>query len=144
MDIPENRPQQAVTTETLSTWFGLKKQLANIKEQEKKLRVLIASAFFPTPKEGTNNHELEDHYQLKLTHGYTRDIDKSVLLALGQQFQDAGINADDLVEWKPALKLANYRKLTDEQRIIFDQCLIIKPSSPQLDIQLPAKYKKKD
>jgi hypothetical protein len=53
----------------------------------------------------------------------------------------AGINVAALVKWKPELVLKNYRELTDEQKLIFNDCLVIKDGSPALEIVLPAKNK---
>jgi hypothetical protein len=38
--------------------------------------------------------------------------------------------------------LKEYRTLPEEQHQLFDQCLIVKPGSPALEIVLPAKAKK--
>jgi hypothetical protein len=48
-----------------------------------------------------------------------------------------GIRADDLVTWKPELKIGAYRELTEEQRLVFDACLEIRDGSPSLSMVEP-------
>ena len=79
---------------------------------------------------------------LKGKHTINREIDPGAFGAFKERFAEAGIKADALVQYKPSLVLKEYRTLTDEQHQLFDQCLIIKPGSPALEIVLPAKAKK--
>ena len=49
-----------------------------------------------------------------------------------------GISPEQLVKWKPELVLKAYRNLTNEQKEVFNECLVIKDGSPSLEIVLPA------
>lgn len=139
VEIPENE----VTQKDLDTWFLAKKELAKLKVSEMLLRTKIFKFFFKAPKEGTNKFELADHWELKAVHSIDRKVDHAAFVALKDQLVANGISPQKIVEYKPELKLSEYRELTEEQRHIVDQFLIIKPGSPQLDITLPAKYKPK-
>lgn len=135
-------PANAVSQEDLAEWYRLQEQLKKIKASEMLLRQKIFGAYFPSPAEGTNSAPLADGWILKGKHTINREIDPGALGALKTRFAEAGIRADDLVQYKPSLVLKEYRTLTDEQHQLFDQCLIVKPGSPALEIVLPAKAKK--
>jgi hypothetical protein len=47
------------------------------------------------------------------------------------------LELEKLVKWKPEVSIKEYRLLTDEQRLLFDQVLVIKPGMPGLDIVIP-------
>lgn len=135
-------PQPPVSTEELSQWYNLQQELARIKASEMTMRKRIFAFFFPTPVEGTNTAPLADSWVLKGGYVVNRDVDAAALQPMREEFAKAGINADSLVEWKPSLKVSLYKELTAEQRALFDRCLVIKPGSPSLKIELPAKAKR--
>lgn len=130
-------PENTVTAEDMAEWYRLQDELKKIKAKEMLLRTKIFKFYFPTPEEGTNNHPLPDGYVLKGKHTITREVDPGAFQAMRQQFQEAGIHPDLMVQWKPSLKIKEYRELTAEQLHLFDQCLIIKDGSPALEIVLP-------
>lgn len=135
-------PANTVSQEDLAEWYRLQEELKKIKASEMLLRQKIFAAYFPSPKEGTNDAPLDDGYVLKGKHTINREVDPGALGALKDKLLEAGIKADALVQYKPSLVLKEYRTLTEEQRQLFDQCLIVKPGSPALEIVLPAKAKK--
>lgn len=142
--------ETAVTPAELSKWFLLKKQLGEVKSAEAMMRSRIAKFFFPTPDEGTNTHPLKDGTgaNLKMVHNIDRKVDEGELEALREAMSAAeddeknnlhGLELDftKLIVWKPELKIAEYRKLTEAQRQVFDRVLVVKPGMPQLDITIP-------
>ena len=135
-------PNNAVSQEDLAEWYRLQDELKRIKASEMLLRQKIFGAYFPSPTEGTNSAPLADGWVLKGKHTINREIDPGALGAMKEQFVQAGIAADSLVQYKPSLVLKEYRTLTEEQRQLFDRALIVKPGSPALEIVLPAKAKK--
>jgi len=141
---------QAVTPAELSKWYLLKKQLAEVKTAESLMRSRIAKFFFPTPDEGTNTHPLKDGTgaNLKMVHTIDRKVDEGELEALkaalaaaetdeGSNLKGVEFDFDKLIVWKPELKIAEYRKLSEAQQAIFDRVLVVKPGMPQLDITIP-------
>jgi len=136
-----NIPTNTVTQADLEEWYRLQEDLRRIRASEMLLRQRIFGAYFP-PVEGTNSAPLADGWVLKGKHTINRDIDLGALGAMKEQFAEAGISADALVQYKPSLVLKEYRTLTEEQRQLFDRALIVKPGSPALEIVLPAKAKK--
>lgn len=136
-------PENTVTQEDLNKWYLLQAELKALKASEMLLRQKIFKFYFPTPIEGTNSSLLAEGWVLKGKYSIVRDVDEGALGAMKQALADAGIRSDDLVKYKPSLAVAEYRTLTAEQMQLFDQCLIIKPGSPALEIVLPAKAKSK-
>ena len=137
-----NIPANTVTQEDLAEWYRLQEELKKVRAAEMLLRQKIFGAYFPSPTEGTNSAPLADGWVLKGKHTINREIDPGALGAMKEQFAQAGIAADSMVQYKPSLVLKEYRTLTEEQRQLFDRALIVKPGSPALEIVLPAKAKK--
>lgn len=135
VEIPENQVSQA----DLAEWYQLKAELSRVKSAEMLLRTKIFKAMFPAPEEGTNSYPMEDGYVLKAKHTISREIDQGTFQAMREKFAEHGINPDAVVRWKPSLEVKEYRHLTEEQIQLFDQCLIIKPGSPSLEIVKPKK-----
>lgn len=135
-------PDNPLTTQLIGAWYKLAEQLKKLKSSEYLMRQEIFKKAFPKPKEGTNNYGLDDGYVLKGNHVLNRNIDEGAFKALKEQLLEAEVKIDDLVEYKPSLVKREYNKLTESQRKIFDQCLVIKPGSPSLEVVLPAKAKK--
>ena len=135
-------PTNTATQEDLNNWYVMQEQLKKLKAAEMALRKRIFGTYFPAPVEGTNTYPLAQDWVLKGTYPVTREIDPGALQANKERFLAAGIPVDNAVVYKPSLAVAVYRTLTAEQMQLFDQCLIIKPGSPGLEILLPAKAKK--
>ena len=134
-------PQNPVTQNDLVEWYNLKVQLKAMKalaDKEMLLRKKIFGGLFPKPTEGVNAHTMPDGYIVKGTYKIDRKIEIAVLKSCTESFIERGVSPDSLVEYKPELCLSAYRKLTEEQAAIFDECLIIKPASPELVIVPPA------
>lgn len=131
----------AITQEDLARWYEMKQQLATLRATEMMLRKRIFAHYFPEPDEGVNNFTLPDGYVLKGTQGIDRQIDEPTFLAMVNVLHDEYEipNPEILIRRKPELVIKEYRKLTDKQMHGFDQCLIIKPESPSLEIVKPKK-----
>lgn len=141
-------PDNPVTMADLQEWYRLKQELGKIKSAEALLRSKIFGFYFTDPKEGTNKHELNDGTGavLKGTHVINRSVDQGSLDAYRDQMGQEGsnlpkLNLGALIKWKPEVVIGEYRKLTAEEQLAFDQCLVIKPGSPQLEITIPKKAK---
>lgn len=134
----------AVTAQDLATWYQLKAELARVKAAEAMLRSRIFKAYFPVPVEGTNTAPINDGTGavVKATHVLNRAIDQGSLDALRTALTAEGSNLpkvplEKLIKWTPEVITKAYRELTEEERLCFDQCLIIKPGSPQVEITIP-------
>lgn len=123
----------------VSQWFKVTENLKEFKAEESDLRRSIFEKCFTSPKEGTNKIPLQGGWQLEANVPYTRTVDKAVFMAIQQQLIQNGIKPDVLVEMKPSLNLALYRKLSDEHKLMFNQCLTTKQGSPSFKIIEPKK-----
>lgn len=132
-------PQNEVTQQDLENWYNLQKELARVKVAEMLLRKKIFDYHFKAPKEGTNTKPLDDGYALKGGYVINRNVDVALLTNFNEKLMAAGVSIDKLVKYEPKLAVSEYRTLTQEQRQLFDQVLIIKPGSPSLEIVLPKK-----
>jgi hypothetical protein len=130
--------QQADET-MLHRWYELNTQLAQLREEEMNLRKAIFDTYFQEAKEGVNNHTLPDGFVLKGKRVVNRTIDKGALNASIEGFRVMGILVDEVVDWKPSLKVSAYRKLTPEQQKVFDSVLVVKDGTPGLEIVPGAK-----
>jgi len=129
--------ENEVTEQDLEQWYEMAAELKVLRAKEILLRKRIFASFFPTPSEGTNNYELAEDFVLKGKYPLERKIDEGAFDALQEKFRENEIPTDDLVSYTPKLSLRDYRKLNDDNRLLFDQCLIIKPGSPALEITKP-------
>lgn len=126
----------------LQEWSVLRDQVATFKpiiDRELKLRKELAKIWFNFPQEGTNSAPLPAGYTLKAVLGYDRKIDPEALKALAPELEELGVHKDNLLEYKPSLKISAYRELTAAQRQVFDQALVVTDKSPQLSIVAPKK-----
>jgi len=124
----------------LSDWHTAKEaaekaKLVIAKEQE--LRKKVFSAFFTAPSEGVNKEVLGNDWVLKGTYKLTREVDVAALTSSREQLIASGVPVDNLIQWKPELKVSAYRTLTKEQCALFDRVIITKPGSPELSLVPP-------
>ena len=142
-------PANEVTQADINKWYELQAQLKSIKASEMLLRTKIYKGLFKAPEEGTNTLPLAEGWVIKAKRVIQRDIDLAALTINAtvdsesglSRLTAAGIQPESLVKWKPEIILKNYRELNDEQKLIFNECLVIKDGSPALEIVLPAKNK---
>lgn len=132
-------PELQITETDIAEWYKVQKELASLKQKESLMRDRIVRGLFPVPKEGVNNHSLGGGYVLKATHAINRTVDEAVLTVLAQQFKDNNIEMDSVIKRKPEVVKSEYNKLTDEQRHVMDQALVIKPGSTSLKIEFSKK-----
>lgn len=142
-------PAETISRQDLYAWFKLKAEIAKLRQEEHFLRLRIVRVLYPTPKEGTNNFDmglidpLSEGFVLKFTNGIARKVDPALLSNIKPALAEMGVSADKLVRYKPELETKAYRTLTAEQMAFFNQCLDIKPESPQLEV-VPTADKKRE
>jgi hypothetical protein len=136
-------PANTVSNADIAEWYKMKEKLAKLKSAEALLRTKIFKGLFVNPDEGTNTLPLNDGTgaELKAQHVINRSVDEGALDAMKEVLREKKIPVGKLIRWKPELAVGEYRKLTDEERQLFDQVLIIKPGSPQLDVVVPKSAK---
>jgi hypothetical protein len=136
-------PEREVTNEHLREWYTLKEQIEELRNKEVVLRQFVFAGLFPDPKEGTNTHPINDGTGavVKGQHIINRAVQIEQLEELKKSLEANNnlpqINLDKLIRWKPEVVTKEYRTLSDEERHMFDQVLVIKPGMPQLEICIP-------
>lgn len=139
-------PPNQLCVEDIDEWNDCQQQLGRLKSREMLLRLRIFQHVFPTPDEGANNAKLADGLLIKGQYKIDRKVDEALLSVMkapnpdldGKSiFEVGGINPDKLVKYEPSLITGEYRELTDEQRILFERVLIMKPGAPSMTIEVP-------
>lgn len=125
-------------TDVSSRWYTAKQRLDEAKELERKLRdETFNIAFDGKAVEGTNKFGMTDGYVLTARVPYNYKVDPAIAAAAQHLKKTLGIDVASLVEWKPELRVSEYRKLTDEQKKEFDKFLTITAGTPQMEISKP-------
>ena len=117
----------------LLQWESQKADLAKSREDEMSLRKAISNTLFPDGKEGTNKCYVDD-IAVSAVLKTNRSVDKGRLSAFAEEFAEYNINVDELITYKPELKVGPYRKLSDQQRAVFNQALTIREGAPEVKI----------
>lgn len=129
---------EEVTVTTLAEWFNVKKRMKADKATESLLRTKIFKFFFKDPKEGTNNEFNDDllsaGFKIQAKVPVTRDVDEAALNSIKDKLAEAGIDLNKLLRYVPEVNIREYRKLTESQLQVFDQCLVIKTGTAQVEI----------
>jgi hypothetical protein len=139
--IPEPEQDEFNPAVAFEKWKHHKEQAEYHKAQEMYWRKKIFVAYFPNPKSGVNNFRLNDNTTLKGSQGINYKVDQAVLTAMKEEFKQQGLNPDKLTSTKVELRLSEYKLLTEAQKAVFDQCLIISPGSITLELAIKKEEK---
>lgn len=126
-----------VPDDTVKAWLELKQAAKIANDAEMTARKAMVAAYFPPKNEGSMTRKTPSGLSVSVTFTINRTIEKGTLTALTPQFEEAEISLDALVRNKPELVVSEYRLLSDEQRMLFDQAMTIKEGTPQVEIKVP-------
>lgn len=131
----------------LVQWKQAKETLDLAKDSEMKLRKMIVeeSGLFDNTKEkGTERINIGNGWQIKAekkinwTTKAELEDGRRIYDALKLIQESAGqLAAEELVKFKPEVKMSIYTKLTDEQKSMIDPFLTSSPASPSLELIPP-------
>ena len=144
----------------LGAWAEKSEQLKALKEAEMELRNDIVQFFFPNGlKEGTNEAELPEGWELNVKGSINRKIDVAVVNQVKQEAAEKyEIDFGEAIKYKPELDLPMYRELQKQVELqpegekrdrakailaLFDSLLIISDGSPQVELKAPKRPKAK-
>lgn len=119
----------------LMFWNDVSVMLKEVKALEAQLRKDVMDAFFPSPKEGTNNVELGNDWKVVCKQTVIRKCDEATFDAVFKQLPRDTKNK--LIVFKPELRTAVYKKLPADQKKIFDEALIVKMGSASISVVPP-------
>jgi hypothetical protein len=139
----------APSLEDIKKLYVMQEELASLKAAEAMLRRRVFDHFFPDPTEGSKENkyplaQLGDNTGavLQADHKINRTVLEAELDALKAACKEEGSNLpklpfNKLVKYKPELVKAEYNKLTEEERQVFDRALDIKPGMPEVKVVIP-------
>lgn len=125
------------TINILNEWTQVSTELASLKKRESELRAKLFEAVFPEYVAGSKNEklDLDANWTLQGEQKLNYNIDKTALPAILEQMPEG--TETTLIRYKPELNMTEYKRLTEEQRLKFDQALTIKPATPTLKLIPP-------
>jgi hypothetical protein len=101
----------------------------------------LAGYFFPKPKDEGTERKTKSGFVTMLKTGVKRKFDLAALAITVAECQaiankkKIAINVEEtVIDWKPALKLTEYRELPEAIRKQFDAALIVTPDKPTFEI----------
>ena len=124
----------------IGEWFKVAEELERISGIEKEMRVNLFNKYFatnPNTEEGTNHIALEFGKLLSADYRINRKIDEAQLdasLALGLIERPL---VDELFNYKPALRIGEWKKSPPETRLKFAEIITETPGTPGLKIVTP-------
>ncbi len=125
---PEKTPEQLAAEIVIQNWK--KKATARLTEIDN----LLIPHFFPKAKdEGVQRTETDDFFAA-IKPALKRTFDLAAIKPVTAKLKAAGVPEDFVIKYTPGLILDNYRDLTEAQKRIFDQCLVITPAPTTLEI----------
>ena len=145
VQLPNTEMTEEAKLQVLFNWYTKKDELQRVQAQERALRDTVVSLFLPGEngavggKEGTNTVKLATGDELKIVRPYDRKVDKAIFSSIVQQLMEKGVDVNEVIETKVELRVGNYKKLTEEQRAVMDECVTGKWGSPQVSINVKNK-----
>ena len=116
----------------LDQWLEVSAALKEAKEREKELRIEILEDFFPNAIEGTMN-ELDGEYIIKGSFKLSHKLNAKKLDAISKALT---IEEENCIKWTPTLIMANYKELSEDERLNLDACVTVSPALPTLKISV--------
>lgn len=136
--------------EAAVVWSELEKQLDHFKAWEMDFRKALFAHFFPAPKAGVNNRDLNAGYVMKGTPTTNVKILEDQLAHVTAKLKERGVDVGDFLKWKPTLDAKQYGELVKNEEndplkpigSILREMILTTPGAPKLEIVLPAKARK--
>lgn len=131
--------------QALVKWNELDTLLAQVKDEEMKLRMFLTRAYLPDGvKEGTQKAPLANGWVLNVQGKMNRKIDPALIAPVTLELKEKypHVSVDSMINYKPELSVTVYKTMTEEERTIFEQMLIITPGAPTVEIVKPKRAPK--
>lgn len=114
----------------IEEYLVAKKQLQIAKEEEMALRLRLIAPMLEGKLEGSES-ELIGDYKVTATAKVNRTLDRAVLDAI---WGDLDERARGAIDFKPALKLADYRPLEEEGNMLME-AVTVKPGTSAIKVE---------
>lgn len=102
------------------------------KKRKAEIDEILTDHFFPKRKEEGTERKESNGFLVMLKTGLKRAFDAAAIPAIMKKLP-AGME-EDLIDYKPHLKLSNYRDISEANRRIFDHCLTATPDKAIFEI----------
>lgn len=110
-------------------WLDMSTRLKLLKDLEMKTRKELCAEIFQGQVGAMKKKFEEDGFSIVAENTVGYKLDEEVLKAIWEELSEPETN---VIEWKPALKLADYKKLPPNALI--HECITVKPSAPTLKV----------
>lgn len=117
----------------INAWVAVKEILDFVKRSELTLRNKVIEDQFLATKIGTNNKDLENGHMLKYTRSLSYKVNEDELSNIVQVLEDNFIDISSLMKVKHELSGTAYKKLSEAEKTIVNNCLTITESAPKLE-----------
>jgi len=112
-----------------ANWLKMSEQLKSLKEVEMKTRKELCAEIFQGQVGAMKKKFDEDGYRIVAENTVGYKLDEEALSAIWKELSELETNS---VDWKPSLKLTEYKKLPSTALI--HECVTVKPSAPTLKV----------
>jgi len=104
-------------------------RLKTLKAKEMRVRKELCNEIFEGQTGALKKKFEEDGYKIQAESGVGYKIDEASLKAMWEEITETEA---EVIDWKPALKLAAYKKLPTH--MLIHECVTSKPSAPTLKV----------
>lgn len=111
------------------SWLDLSIRLKSLKELEMKTRKQLCAEIFGGQVGALKKKFKEGGYLIVAENTVGYKLDEENLKVMWEELTEA---ETQVVDWKPVLKLAKYKKLPKE--VLLHECITSKPSAPTLKV----------
>lgn len=118
----------------LSAWRQAGEVLETIKAYEMELRKKIVQETFKESVAGKNKAEVAGG-ELIFTKKFNTTVDETLYDKVAAEADIAGIDVGSLFKVKHSLDNKKYKMLSEEQKAIIDQTLVVKEAAPTLEFK---------
>jgi hypothetical protein len=127
--------------ELIAKWEDFQKQADYFKKLELEYRNRILKEVFSYDENkcdsATVSVDLENNFKLKAVLKTSRKIDKDKCLevcAFISEMENGKLIIERLLKWEPTLSISEYKKMPENMKKLFDECLTEKAAQGSLEI----------
>lgn len=134
--LPVTQQTPEAIAQAAQVWHTERTELDRLRPLEAASRRAVFGMTFPEPQEGSagNRYDLGNGYELRGDYKINRTVDEAAFYSSLAAIQETGVIIARLFRFTPTLSVAEYRKLTQEQRAAVDTVLKIEPGLPSLEL----------
>lgn len=118
----------------LNAWRQAGEVLETIKAYEMDLRKKLVQETFKESVTGKNKADVPGG-ELIFTKKYNTSVDETLFDKVASEAEIIGVDVGSLFKVKHSLDNKKYKMLTDEQKEIIDQTLVVKEAAPTLEFK---------